>query len=207
VRFVDEDATSYRASYTAYNGSSIAQQLLTTTDFETFTVEPLIGTAAADKGLALFPRRIGGRFHALCRSDGARNAIAVSDEITRWSTSTPLDVAATAWSSVQSGNCGSPIELDEGWLVLTHGVGAMRTYSIGALLLDLDDPSVVIGQTAEPLITPHPDERDGYVPNVVYSCGALRHGELVLVPLGIADSRIGFATFAIADALASMTRR
>ncbi len=205
VRFVDEGTITYRATYTAYDGSTITQQLLTTTDFETFTVEPLTGPAAADKGMALFPRKIGGRFHALCRSDGARNATAVSDEITRWRTSTPLDVADTAWSSVQAGNCGSPIELDEGWLVLTHGVGAMRTYAIGALLLDLDDPTVVLGQTAEPLLAARPEDRDGYVPNVVYSCGALRHGERVVVPLGIADSRIGFATFTVTDVLAAMS--
>ncbi len=115
-----------------------------------------------------------------------------------------LDVADTVWSAVQAGNCGSPIELDEGWLVLTHGVGPMRTYSIGALLLDLDDPTVVIGQTEQPLLAPLPDERDGYVPNVVYSCGALRHGDTILVPFGIADCRIGFATFTTAEVLAAM---
>jgi predicted GH43/DUF377 family glycosyl hydrolase len=205
VRFVDDGAITYHATYTAYDGSAIKQQLLTTTDFVTFTSAPLLGPAAADKGMALFPRKIGGRFHALCRSDGARNALAVSDDIRRWPASTPLEVADTPWSSVQAGNCGPPIELDEGWLVLTHGVGAMRTYSIGALLLDLDDPSIVLGQTVEPLIAPLPDERDGYVPNVVYSCGALRHGDLIVVPLGLADCRIGFATFTIADALDAMT--
>jgi predicted GH43/DUF377 family glycosyl hydrolase len=205
VRFVDEGTVTYHATYTAYNGSTIAQQLLTTTDFATFTSTPLLGHAAADKGMALFPRKIGGHYHALCRSDGARNALAVSDNIWRWPASSPLHVADTAWSSVHSGNCGPPIELDEGWLVLTHGVGAIRTYSIGALLLDLDDPRIVIGQTAHPLITPRPDERDGYVPNVVYSCGAVRHGELIVVPLGLADCRIGFATFTVADVLSAMT--
>ena len=206
VRFVDIDgAITYYATYTAYDGSAIAQQLLATSDFETFTSSPLLGAAAGNKGLALFPRRIGGHFWALSRHDGARNAIARSDDIRHWPTSVPLDVADTVWSAVQVGNCGSPIELDQGWLVLTHGVGPMRTYSIGALLLDIDDPTVVIGQTEEPLIAPLPDERDGYVPNVVYSCGALRHEDRLLVPFGIADSRIGFATLVIDDVLASMS--
>ena len=203
VRFVDDDGTpTYYATYTGYDGSAIAQQLLATTDFESFTSFPLLGAAAANKGLALFPRRIGGRYHALSRCDGERNALAVSDDLRRWPTATPLDVADQTWSSVQLGNCGSPIELDEGWLVLTHGVGAMRTYSIGALLLDIDDPSVVIGHTAGALIAPRPDDQDGYVPNVVYSCGSLRHGDHLVVPLGIADSRIGFATLSISAVLA-----
>jgi predicted GH43/DUF377 family glycosyl hydrolase len=208
VRFVDDDATiTYYATYTAYDGSAIAQQLLTTTDFETFTSSPMVGAAAANKGLALFPRRIGGHLYALSRHDGARNAVARSDDVWHWPAAVPLDVAATMWSSVQAGNCGSPIELDEGWLVLTHGVGPMRTYSIGALLLDLDDPTVVIGQTLQPLIAPLPTERDGYVPNVVYSCGALRHDDTILIPFGIADARIGFATISTADVLAAMTDR
>jgi predicted GH43/DUF377 family glycosyl hydrolase len=198
VQFVDDDATTtYYATYTAYDGSAIAQQLLTTTDFESFTSLPLLGAGAANKGLALFPRRIGGRYHALSRCDGERNALAVSDDLRYWPTATPLDVIDQTWSSVQLGNCGSPVELDEGWLVLTHGVGAMRTYSIGALLLDIDDPTVVIGQTTRPLIAPRPDDQDGYVPNVVYSCGSLRHGDHLVVPFGIADSRIGFATLSI----------
>jgi predicted GH43/DUF377 family glycosyl hydrolase len=205
VRFVDDDGTvTYYATYTAYDGSAIAQQLLTTRDFHAFTSSPLLGAAAANKGLALFPRRIGGDLYALSRHDGQRNAIARSDDIRHWPAAVTLDVADTVWSSVQAGNCGSPIELDEGWLVLTHGVGPMRTYSIGALLLDLDDPTVVIGQTDQPLIAPLPDEQDGYVPNVVYSCGALRHGGTILVPFGIADSRIGFATFTTAHVLAAM---
>ena len=205
VRFVDGGAVTYHATYTAFDGRVARQQLLTTTDFVTFTFAPLLGAAAADKGMALFPRKIGGRYHALCRSDGARSSVAVSDDIRRWPASTPLDVADTAWSSVQTGNCGSPIELDEGWLVLTHGVGAMRTYSIGALLLDLDDPSIVVGQTVDPLVVARPGERDGYVPNVVYSCGGLRHRDVVVVPLGLADCRIGFAAFTVADVLGAMT--
>lgn len=198
VRFVEDDGSvTYYAPYTGYDGSAITQQLLATTDFESFTSFPLLGAGAANKGLALFPRRIRGRYHALSRCDGERNALAVSDDLRRWPTATPLDVADQTWGSVQLGNCGSPIELDEGWLVLTHGVGAMRTYSIGALLLDLDDPTVVLAQTARPLIAPGVEDQDGYVPNVVYSCGSLRHGDHLVVPLGIADSRIGFATLSI----------
>jgi predicted GH43/DUF377 family glycosyl hydrolase len=182
----------------------VAQQLLTTTDFHAFTSLPMFGAAAANKGLALFPRRIGGHLYALSRHDGQQNAIARSDDIRHWPTAVPLDVADTVWSCVQAGNCGSPIELDEGWLVLTHGVGPMRTYAIGALLLDLDDPTVVLGQVDHPLITARPDERDGYVPNVVYSCGALRHQDSIVVPFGIADSRIGFASFTVGDVLAAL---
>ena len=205
VRFTDADGSVvYHAPYTAYDGTSIAQQLLTTTDFEHFTVSPLMGPGAANKGLALFPRRIRGRFHALSRSDGRRNAITQSDDIRHWPTATPLDVCIDSWSSVQLGNSGSPIELDDGWLVLTHGVGAMRTYSIGALLLDLDDPTIVLAQSHRPLIVAGPDERDGYVPNVVYSCGAVLHRDHLVVPVGIADQRIGFSTFALADVLATL---
>jgi predicted GH43/DUF377 family glycosyl hydrolase len=205
LRFVDDDgAATYYATYTAFDGRAITQQLLATADFTSFAVSPLRGPATDNKGLALFPRRIGGRFFALSRHDGATNAVACSDDIRRWSTVSPLDVPTEPWEAVQVGNCGPPIETADGWLVLTHGVGAMRTYSIGALLLDLDDPTVVVGRTTRPLITPQPDEQDGYVPNVVYSCGALRHGELLLVPFGIGDANVGFATFVIDDVLAVM---
>lgn len=207
VRFTDADGSVvYHAPYTAYDGTGIAQQLLTTTDFETFAVSPLVGPGAANKGLALFPRRIRGRFHALSRSDGRRNAITVSDDIRRWPAATPLHVSVEPWSSVQFGNSGSPIELDDGWLVLTHGVGAMRTYSIGALLLDLDDPTMVLAQSTEPLVIAGPDDRDGYVPNVVYSCGSVLHGDRLVVPLGIADQRIGFSVFPVADLLTTLRR-
>ena len=206
VQFVDDDGSvTYLAPYTAYDGSTISQQVLSTTDFEAFDSFPLLGAGAANKGLALFPRRVAGRYHALSRGDGERNALAVTDDLRHWPAATALDVTDAAWSSVQLGNCGSPIELAEGWLVLTHGVGAMRTYAIGALLLDLDRPGTVIGQTAHPLLSPAPDDQDGYVPNVVYSCGALRHGDRLFVPFGIADCRIGFATVLIADVLAAMS--
>ena len=206
VRFTGDDGVvTYYATYTAYDGEAIRQQVLETTDFQTFDSSPLLGEAAGNKGLALFPRPIGGEFFALSRHDGAINSVARSDDIRHWRTAVPLRAADRVWSCVQVGNCGSPIELDEGWLVLTHGVGPMRTYSIGALLLDLDDPTIVLGQTEHPLIEPTPGDRNGYVPNVVYSCGALRHADRILVPLGTADSRISFVTLNVADVLNSLT--
>lgn len=204
VRFEDDDRVVYYATYTAYDGRDIVQQLIETTDFCTFEMSPLQGPAARNKGLALFPRPIGGHFAALSRHDGAHNAIALTDDIRHWPAATPLVGRTRLWSSIQVGNCGPPIETDAGWLVLTHGVGPMRTYSIGACLLDLDDPTQMIGELAEPLLSPGPDEQDGYVPNVVYSCGAVRHGPNVIIPYGIGDASIGFATASIDSVLAEM---
>ncbi len=205
VRFEEPDGTTaYHATYTAYNGTNIAQQLLSTVDFASFTSSPLVGLAAENKGLALFPRRIGGRYHALSRRDGATNGVAISDHLGIWNEIYPLDVDPVTAELLQVGNCGPPIELDTGWLVLTHGVGPMRNYTLGALLLDLHEPWIITARTTRPLLTPQPDERDGYVPNVVYSCGSLRHGDILLVPYGIADSNIGFATFSIDEVLAAM---
>lgn len=194
VRFLDGGRAVYHATYTAYDGHDIVQQLLETTDFCTFESSPLQGPAARNKGLALFPRRIDGRFAALSRHDGATNAVALTDDIRHWPTASPLVGTTGLWGSIQLGNCGSPIETEAGWLVLTHGVGPMRTYSIGACLLDLDDPTRVIGALERPLLGPEPDEQDGYVPNVVYSCGAVRHGRHLVIPYGIGDASIGFAT-------------
>lgn len=205
VRFVDDDGSvAYHATCTGFDGRAIVQQLLTTVDFVTFTSSPLHGAAAANKGLALFPRRIAGRFVALSRFDGASNAISFSHDLRQWPTAERLVCPPAAWEAVQVGNCGPPIETDDGWLALTHGVGPFRTYSIGAWLLDLDDPSRVIGRLQEPLLTPRASEQDGYVPNVVYSCGGLLHGGTLLLPYGIGDSSIGFATVALADLLAAL---
>ena len=168
-------AVTYYATYTAYNGTDIGQQLLETKDFLNFTSSPMVGAAAANKGLALFPRRIGGRFAALSRSDRESNTITYSDNPHRWEEGLPCQLPTKSWEVVQLGNCGSPIETEAGWLVLTHGVGPMRTYNIGAILLDLEDPTRIIGRLREPLLSPAADEQDGYVPNVVYSCGALLH--------------------------------
>lgn len=200
VRFVDDDdSVTYFATYTAFDGHAIAQQLLATTDFRTFHISPLRGAAAANKGLALFPRRIDGRFVALCRHDGASNAVTTSDDLNEWATATPLTWPREVWEAVQVGNCGPPIETDDGWLVLTHGVGPMRTYSMGALLLELDDPTTIIGRLRDPLLRPTADEQNGYVPNVVYTCGALRHADNLLIPFGVGDASIRFASASISE--------
>jgi predicted GH43/DUF377 family glycosyl hydrolase len=197
--------TGWCATYTAFDGAAIAQQLLQTDDFVTFDSSPLLGAAASNKGLALFPRTIDGDHIALTRFDGANNAIARSPDIDTWPTATPIVHPRSVWETVQVGNCGSPIETDAGWLVLTHGVGPMRTYVMGAWLLDLDDPTCLIGRLSEPLLEPAPDEQDGYVPNVVYSCGALAHGDRLVIPYGIGDASIGFASASISEIVGSMT--
>ncbi len=205
VRFVDDDGSvTFLATYTAYSGSQISQQLLETTDFRSYVSTPLVGRAAANKGLALFPRRINGRFAAMSRSDRESNTVAYSDHRYVWPTSVACQPPTRSWESVQLGNCGSPIETGAGWLVLTHGVGAVRTYRIGAILLDLDDPARVIGRLDEPLLEPGPDEQDGYVPNVVYSCGALVHNETLVLPYGIGDAAIGVATVPLPALLSAL---
>ena len=205
VRFVEDDATvTYYASYTAYDGTRIRQQLLETSDFLNFTSSPMVGAAATNKGLALFPRRIDGRFAALSRCDRESNTVTYSDNPRHWDEALACQAPTTSWEVVQLGNCGSPIETDEGWLVLTHGVGPMRTYNIGAILLDLEDPTRIIGRLREPLLSPAHDEQDGYVPNVVYSCGALLHAGTLVLPYGIGDSAIGVATVPLDELLASL---
>lgn len=204
VRFHDGGDPVYYGTYTAYDGATIVQQLLETTDFRSFESSPLQGPAARNKGLALFPRRIDGRFAAMSRYDGATNAVAFSTNLRHWPTATPIAERPKLRTTIQVGNCGAPMETDAGWLVLTHGVGPMRTYSIGAVLLDLDDPTVAIGELARPLLSPQPDEQDGYVPNVVYSCGGVIHGPNLVIPFGIGDASIGFASVGVADLLAEM---
>jgi predicted GH43/DUF377 family glycosyl hydrolase len=205
VRFVDDDGVvTYYATYTAYSGSRISQQLLQTTDFQSFTSGPLVGKAAANKGLALFPRRIHGRYAAMSRSDRETNTVALSDDLSVWSSASPCQQPVESWETLQLGNCGPPIETEAGWLVLTHGVGPMRTYSIGAILLDLDDPTRVIGRLRRPLLGPAHDEQNGYVPNVVYSCGALVHADTLVIPYGIADGDIGIATAPLPQLLAAL---
>jgi predicted GH43/DUF377 family glycosyl hydrolase len=202
VRFTEDDGVpTYYATYTAYNGTDIGQQLLETNDFSEFTSSPLVGAAAANKGLALFPRRVNGRFAAMSRSDRETNSVAFSDDLRHWQDSTPCQMPVRSWEMLQLGNCGSPIETAAGWLVLTHGVGPMRTYNIGVILLDLEDPTRIIGQLQEPLLSPQPDEQDGYVPNVVYSCGALLHMDTVVIPYGIGDSAIGVAAVPLDELL------
>lgn len=205
VRLVDDDGSvMYYASYTAYSGSRISQQLLQTRDFNSFISTPMVGRAAANKGLALFPRRIGGRFAAMSRADRESNTVAFSDRPFVWTDAVPCQRPVEAWEVLQLGNCGSPIETAAGWLVLTHGVGAMRTYRIGAILLDLDDPTRILGRLREPLLGPASDEQNGYVPNVVYSCGALVHADTLVLPYGIGDAAIGFATVPLSGLLSAL---
>ena len=200
VRFSDDDGSIvYYATYTAYDGIAIRQQLLATRDFATFDVASLAGAAASNKGLAMFPRRIHGRFAALSRCDRETNSVTFSEDPRIWDQAKTIETPTQPWEVIQLGNCGSPIETPDGWLVLTHGVGPMRTYSIGAILLDLDDPTVVIGQLSEPLITPADDERDGYVPNVVYSCGGLLSAGTLVIPYGVSDTSTSIATLRWSD--------
>jgi predicted GH43/DUF377 family glycosyl hydrolase len=205
VRFVDDDGSvTFYASYTAYSGSHISQQLLETQDFRAFTSTPMVGRAAANKGLALFPRRIRGRFAAMSRSDRESNSIAYSDHPFEWADSVSCQKPNRAWEALQLGNCGPPLETEAGWLVLSHGVGPMRTYRIGAMLLDLEDPTQIRGQLRDPLLSPATDEQDGYVPNVVYSCGALVHDGTLVLPYGIGDAVIGVATAPLGELLATL---
>ena len=208
VRFVDPAGeASYYATYTAFDGTNVVGHLLHTSDFHTFSVSPLAGPAAAGKGLALFPRQIGGRYVALSRPDRETNSITFSDDIRCWNEFETLQVPEKTWEILQLGNCGSPIETADGWLVLTHGVGPMRTYAIGALLLDLDDPSIVLAHSREPILTTSPSHRDGYVPNVVYTCGAFAHGDLLVLPYGVGDHMIAVATLSVSELLGSLEHR
>ncbi|MEU8086149.1 glycoside hydrolase family 130 protein [Micromonospora sp. NPDC049101] len=204
VRFVDESGPVYRATYTAYDGRSIATRALVSSDLRRFETTPMRGPGARNKGLALFPRTVGGRHLALCRADGETIGLTVLDGENRWQAPIPLHGPRDSWELIQVGNCGSPIETDAGWLVLTHGVGPMRRYAIGALLLDLDRPERVVAHLPGALLSPDEDDRDGYVPNVVYSCGALIHDGAVWLPYGASDSRVGFATVPVAALRAAM---
>lgn len=199
-----EVRTEWIGTYTAYDGKTIRSEMMRTKDFRKFELVPMTGNAARNKGMALFPRKIGGRYMMIGRQDGENLFLLTSNILTDWDDGTLLARPSYAWEYVQIGNCGPPIELDEGWLLLTHGVGAMRRYAIGAMLLDKDDPSKVIGRTSRPILEPLDDERDGYVPNVVYTCGAMRVGDDIFLPFGIADSSIGFGFVSIADLLAAM---
>ena len=205
VRFAEVDgSTRYYATYTAFDGANIAPHLISTTDFETFSMRPLVGPAAKNKGMALFPRRIGGRFWSLCRWDREAISVAHSEDALRWGAPVTLLHPGRPWDLVQLGACSSPLETAEGWLVITHGVGPMRTYALGALLLDLENPTVVLGVLDEPLMTPRPNEREGYVPNVLYSCGALIHEDTVVLPHGCSDSTIRFAFIDLPGLLARL---
>ncbi|MHB8505107.1 MAG: glycoside hydrolase family 130 protein [Acidimicrobiales bacterium] len=203
VRFVDDDSSvTYYGTYTAFDGARVSPQLLATDDFRTFTVSQLTGAAATNKGMALFPRRIDGRYVALSRWDRESNAVTTSADAREWDDGVEVQHPNRPWELVQVGNCGSPMETPEGWLVITHGVGPMRMYCLGAMLLDLEDPRVVRGQLAVPLLEPEGTERDGYVPNVVYSCGAIVHGGSVVLPYAHGDRETTFARVSTSKLLA-----
>lgn len=205
VQFTEDDGSKYyTGTYTAYSGREVGCEMLTTERFSEFNLTPLRGAAAQHKGLALFPHRIDGRFTAIGRLDHESLYYMQSDDRFTWNYGRRIMTPKYLWELVQLGNCGSPIELDEGWLVLTHGVGAMRQYSIGAALLDKTDPSKVLGRSVEPFLTPIDETREGYVPNVVYTCGGLKVGRTLLLPYGVADSSVRFVSFKIDDLLASM---
>lgn len=206
VRFVEDDGSViYYATYTAYNGRVILPQLIETADFLHFRVLTLNGQAVQNKGMALFPRRIDGRYVMLSRQDDENLFLAFSDHPHFWSDSELLQGPRQPWEFVKLGNCGSPIETEAGWLVLTHGVGPMRKYCIGAMLLDLHDPMKIIGQLDEPLLIPEANEREGYVPNVVYSCGSLIHNGQLILPYGISDTVSSIVTIELSELLASLT--
>ncbi len=205
VQFVHEDGSlEWIGTYTAYNGSVIQSELMRTRDFRAFDLVPMTGRAARNKGMALFPRKVNGQYMMIGRQDGENLFLLKSDTLTDWDDGEKILEPTYPWELVQIGNCGPPIELDEGWLLLTHGVGAMRKYSIGAVLLDKDDPSKVLGRTTQPILAAKDQDREGYVPNVVYSCGALRHGDTIFMPYGIADSSVGFAFVKIREMLEAM---
>jgi predicted GH43/DUF377 family glycosyl hydrolase len=205
VRFRNDDESHiYYATFTAYDGRVVVPELVETSDFLKFRFITLNGPAAENKGMAIFPRKIGGRYAMLSRQDNENIYLMFSDNVHFWNERSVLLKPAFPWELVQLGNCGSPIETDAGWLVLSHGVGPMRQYSIGAFLLDLDDPAKVIGRLREPLLKPNQNEREGYVPNVVYTCGALVHNGGLIIPYGLADHATGFATVPLAEVLAGM---
>jgi predicted GH43/DUF377 family glycosyl hydrolase len=205
VHFTHDDGEQeWLGTYTAYNGSAIQSELLRTRDFRAFDLVPMTGSAARNKGMGLFPRKVNGKYMMIGRQDGENLFLIQSDTLTHWDEGELLLKPEYPWELVQIGNCGPPIELDEGWLLLTHGVGAMRKYAIGAVLLDKNDPSKVLGRTREPILAAANEDREGYVPNVVYSCGALRHGDKVFVPYGVADSSVAFAFVTIESLLSVM---
>jgi predicted GH43/DUF377 family glycosyl hydrolase len=204
VEFSDGERTTYYATFTAYSGRAIRSELIETRDFMSFRLRPLSGAASQNKGMALFPRKIGGRYAMIARQDNENLYLIYSDDLYRWDHGQAILKPEFPWEFVQIGNCGSPIELDEGWLLLTHGVGPVRKYSIGAALLDKNDPSKVLARSREPLLRPEPSEREGYVPNVVYTCGAMRHNDQIILPYAVSDTYSNFATIKISALMQTM---
>lgn len=200
----DDGEREWVGTYTAFSGTQIQSETLRTKDFRSFALTPMTGSAARNKGMGLFPRKIGGRYWMIGRQDGKNMFLISSDRIDHWDEGELLLEPRYPWELVQIGNCGPPIEVDEGWLLLTHGVGAMRKYAIGAVLLDKDDPSKVIGRTPQPILSAADEDRDGYVPNVVYTCGGMRVGDDLFMPYGVADMTVAFAFVRIADLIGAM---
>jgi predicted GH43/DUF377 family glycosyl hydrolase len=205
VRFSSDDGTvRYYATYTAYDGFEILPQLIETKDFRTFAISTLNGSAAQNKGMALFPRKVNGKFVMLSRKDRENLYLSQSEDVRFWHEASKLDRPHGPWELVQIGNCGSPIETPAGWLVITHGVGPMRRYVLGAILLDLEDPTRVIARLNSPLLEPNESERDGYVPNVVYSCGAFQSGADLILPYGLSDGAVGIGLVSVKAILAAL---
>jgi predicted GH43/DUF377 family glycosyl hydrolase len=207
ARFVEFDEGGervYYATYTAYTGRAIRSELLETRDFLTFRMSPLTGSAARNKGMALFPRKLNGRYAMVARQDNENLYLVYSDNLHHWDEGTAILKPKFPWEFVQIGTCGSPIELDEGWLLLTHGVGPVRRYAIGAVLLDKADPSRVLARSRDPLVRPEASERAGYVPNVVYTCGGMRNGTRIVLPYAVSDTFCAFATIQIAALLETL---
>jgi predicted GH43/DUF377 family glycosyl hydrolase len=204
VAFDEADGRVNYATYTAYSGSAIRSEMIETRDFVSFRMLPLEGAAAANKGMALFPRRIDGKYTMVARQDNENLHLVQSEDLLHWDSGRPLMSPKYPWEFVQIGNCGSPIELDEGWLMFTHGVGPVRRYAIGAVLLDRDDPGRVLARSRRPIIQPEENGREGYVPNVVYSCGALKHAGMIVLPFAVSDTFCNFATINTADLLETL---
>jgi predicted GH43/DUF377 family glycosyl hydrolase len=206
VEFEESGVKTYYATYTAYTGRDIRSEMLETRDFVTFRMSAMSGSATRNKGMALFPRRIRGQYAMIARQDNENLYLIYSDDLYCWNGGTVMLKPQFPWEFVQIGNCGSPIELDEGWLLLTHGVGPVRRYSIGAVLLDKEDPTKVLARSAEPLVRPEAPDREGYVPNVVYTCGGMRFNDRVILPYAVSDTFSTVATMKISALLGSMQR-
>jgi len=204
VEFDEDGRKTFYATYTAYSGKAIRSELLQTDDFLNFRMSPLRGSAARNKGMGLFPRKIDGKYAMIARQDNENLYLIASDDLYSWEGGVAILRPKFPWEFVQIGNCGSPVELDEGWLLLTHGVGPVRKYAIGAVLLDKADPSKVLARSREPLVRPEPSEREGYVPNVVYTCGAMRHKDQIILPYAVSDTFSNFATIKISALMQAM---
>lgn len=205
VRFCEDDGRStYHGTYTAFSGAQARSELISTDDFSSFEMRQLTGDVATAKGMALFPRRVDGRYATIGRQDGKNLWLNYTSDILHWDSGAKLLEPRYPWEFVQIGNCGSPIEIDEGWLLMTHGVGTVRNYCVGACLLDKHDPSKVLARTPRPVLAPSPKERDGYVPNVVYSCGSLLVGRTMLLPYAVADTFTSFASLSVDNLLSCM---